>query len=84
MKDMETGIFNITQWVYFTFNYPEPKKMFAEIFGSLSDHIYNKWLSYDCNFNLLFTELDRECQRKLARYVIDNYHGVDSRRPSAK
>ena len=50
---MEMGIFNITQWVYFTFNYPEPKRMFDEIFGSLSDHIYNKWLSYGMNFNRL-------------------------------
>lgn len=81
---MEMGIFNITQWVYFTFNYPEPKRMFDEIFGSLSDHIYNKWLSYGMNFNRLFAELDRECQRKLAKYVIDNYHGVDGYKPSEK
>lgn len=81
---MEMGIFNITQWVYFTFNYPEPKQMFAEVFGSLSDHIYNKWLSYGGNFNRLFAELDRECQRKLAKYVIDNYHGVDGYKPSEK
>lgn len=81
---MEMGIFNITQWVYFTFNYPEPKRMFDEIFDSLSDHIYNKWLSYGGNFNRLFAELDRECQRKLAKYVIDNYHGVDGYKPSEK
>lgn len=81
-ENLEMCVFTITQWVYFTHNYPEPQKMFVEIYGNnLGSHIYSKWLSYDGNFNVLFCNLDSECQAKLARYVVENYHGVDARRP---
>ena len=81
-QNLEMCVFAITQWVYFTYNYPEPKPMFKQIFGErMGAHIYAKWIAYGCDFNRLYTELDRENQTILAKWIIDNYHGMDSRRP---
>lgn len=80
---MEEKIFTIVQWVYFTYNFPSPQSLCKQIWGdtALADHIYHKLVSYDMNFNRLFCELSRDNQRLLANWVIEHYHGVDSRRP---
>lgn len=82
-QNLEMSVFAITQWVYFTYNYPSPKELFENVYGkgNLADHIYHKWLDYKCNWGELFCALDREKQQKLAAWVIENYHGIDSRRP---
>ena len=82
-QNLEIGVFSITQWVYFTYNYPSPEPFFDNVFGHLGRHLYNKWESYNNDWNRLFVELDRENQQKLAAWIVANYHGVDSRRPQA-
>lgn len=79
---MEICVFAMTQWVYFTYNYPSPEPFFHNLYGKImGDHIYHKWLSYDGDWNRLFVELDRENQAKIAEWIYNNYHGMDSRRP---
>lgn len=80
-QNLEIGVFSITQWVYFTYNFPEPEPFFKEVFGNLGQHIYDKWESYHYNWNRLFVELDSKNQQKLAAWIVANYHGVDKRRP---
>ena len=67
----------IALWVYFGFNFPDPKPMFITIYGeNLGTHIYNKWVQYDGNFNKLFVELTITNQKKLMKYILNNYKGI--------
>lgn len=80
LKDWK--IYSITQWVFFTYNYPEPEPFFKELFGEdLGAHIYDKWMGYNCNWNFLFTSLDIGDRQKLADWVSENYQGMSSFRP---
>lgn len=79
---MEEKIFAIMQWIFFCYNFPEPKRLCQEIWGGngLAKHIYHKLVGYQMNFNKLFCELDSENRRLLLEWVINNYHGIDNMR----
>lgn len=69
----------IRQWVYFTFNYCDTKEMCEKIWGSgcFGQHFYQKLASYDFDFNRFYVELSSSHQDELAKWIMENYHGVD-------
>ena len=75
IENMRMATLAIRNFVYFTRNYPNPKKMCEEIWGLGvgSDHFYNKLKGYDFDMCRFFLELSLGNQGKLARWVTQNY-----------
>lgn len=75
-KILEAQLEAVRKWCYWQFNYFEPAKVIREVWGTgpFADHMLEKLYSYKNNFCRFYVELDKECQRKLATYVMQNYN----------
>lgn len=79
---MNIAIQAIRQFVYFTYNFCNMKKVCNEIWQKLlAEHLFGKLNGYDFNFNRWYVEMSTSHQDELARWIVNNYHGVDSRAP---
>jgi hypothetical protein len=69
----------VTKWIYWCFNYTEPKEFIAVIAGGENSYLYQHYLSKfnalyervgaDAVMNRFFLELDGEHRQKLLQYV---------------
>ena len=65
----------IRNFVYFTCNYPSPRDMCTQIWGTGcdGDHFFNKLEGYDFDIVRFFLELSIDNQRKFAEWIMQNY-----------
>ena len=65
----------IRKYIMFTFNYPSYwiDKVFAGT--GLEHHLWQKFETFGRDFNVFFTELDRELQNKMLTWIMENYRG---------
>lgn len=79
---MNIAIQAIRQFIYYTFNFYDMKKVCGEIWEKwLADHFFSKLRGYDYDLNRWYVEMSTDHQDELARWIVTNYHGVDSRAP---
>ena len=83
---MKKEIIAIIKWQYWLYNHGEPKEIIKSVFPDLWEHFSYKFHAYAIKYNntvmawsSLFMELSEERQSALIEWVMNNYHGVDSR-----
>lgn len=80
---MSDELFAIKSWIYFGFNYGDPRSFIDYICEqtgrNLQDHLYNKFIdicdrigSYGA-MNYFYTELDSDLRNALADYAVNVY-----------
>lgn len=83
---MKKEIIAIIKWQYWLFNHDEPYEIIERVFPDLAGHFKNKF-DYYCNhfgntaaaWIHWFMDLSADRQEKFASWVMENYHGIDSR-----
>ena len=68
----------IRKYVYWTYNFSNPKQMIIDIWGNgcFGAHFLSKLEHCEYNMHRFFIELSRDNQEKLIAWVLENYHGV--------
>ena len=80
--EMNIAIQAIRQFVYYTYNYCDMRQVCDAIWEKwLADHFFSKLNGYDYDISRWYVEMSTAHQDELARWIVDNYHGVDSRAP---
>lgn len=80
--EMNIAIQAIRQFVYYTYNYCDMRQVCDAIWEKwLADHFFSKLRGYEYDICRWYVEMSTNHQDELARWIVDNYHGVDSRAP---
>lgn len=68
----------IRKYVYWTYNFSNPKQMIIDVWGNgcLGAHFLSKLEECGYNMHRFFIELSLDNQEKLIAWVLENYHGV--------
>ena len=81
-REMVAALNAIRKFVYYGYNFNNPRQMCEEIWGSgpgsLGQHLYSKLAGYNFDMARFYVELSSDNQDKFAEWVVNNYHGVDS------
>lgn len=72
-NDHSREIAAMRKYIMFTFNYPAYwiDKVFAGT--GLQNHLWEKFGRKEGDFNYFFAELDKEMQRKMLEWILENY-----------
>ncbi len=79
---MTQEIFAMEKMMYFFTNHGPAEEVVRNIWtGIEADHFMDKLKACDYSFAEFFYELSADNQEKFCQYILDNYHGIDSRKP---
>ncbi|MCR5820734.1 MAG: hypothetical protein K6F94_07325 [Bacteroidaceae bacterium] len=80
---MTQEIFAMEKMMYFFTNHGPAEEVVRSIWtGIEADHFMGKLKACDYSFSEFFYELSADNQEKFCQYILDNYHGMDSRKPA--
>ena len=83
---MKKQVVAILKWQYWLYNHGNPKEIIKCVFPDLWEHLTDKFNHYANKtgntafaWSCWFMELSGDRQEKFAAWVMENYHGIDSR-----
>lgn len=72
---MEENLKAVHKWIMFSFNYPADWIEKAFEGTGLVEHLRDKWRELYPSMNRFYCDFDKDCQKRLAEWVMNNYKG---------